>query len=288
VHLGLLRSPAVQAPLDEMSEGAAQGRPRRLPSTWRTLCLVAAVVVAVLALVPPLATEACRTEYAAAVQFSLLAIALPALVALGAPWRLLRLAGTDAPGEQPRLADRLADRRRRHRELPWSLAFLVADLAVAIAWHAPGPVSTLGSHGWLAVLEAVALLAFGLGLWLELVSSPPLEPRSGHLRRVLLAAVSMWAFWILAYVTGLSNGGFYHNFHHAAGGLSAAADQQISSVVLWFAAAAAFIPVIFWNALTWLQSEEDPDTELQTLARAERRRGTAPFHPKRGDATPLP
>jgi len=46
--------------------------------------------------------------------------------------------------------------------------------------------------------------------------------------------------------------------------------------------------VIFWNALTWLQSEEDPDTELQTLARAERRRGTAPFPPKRGDATPMP
>jgi cytochrome c oxidase assembly factor CtaG len=288
VHLGLLRSPAHQAPLDEMSEGAAQGRPRRLPSTWRTLCLVAAVIVAVLALVPPLATEARRAEYAAALQFSLLAIVLPALAALGAPWRLLRLASIGLPGERPRLADRLADRRRRHRELPWSLAFLATDLGVAIAWHAPGPVGTLGSHGWLAVIEGVALLAFGLGLWLELVSSPPLEPRSGHLRRVVLAAFSMWAFWILAYVTGLSNHGFYHNFHHAAGGLSAAADQQISSVVLWFVAAAAFIPVIFWNALTWLQSEEDPDTEFQTLARAERRRGTAPEPHKRGGATPMP
>ena len=273
-----------------MSEGAAQGRPRRLPSSWRTLCLMAAVLVAVLALVPPLATGARRTEYAATLQFSLLAIALPALVVLGAPWRLLRLANTDAagPGARPRPADRLADRRRRHRELPWSIAFLAADLGVAIAWHAPGPVSTLGSHGWLAVVEAVTLLAFGLGLWLELVSSPPLEPRSGHLRRVVLAALSMWAFWILAYVTGLSNHGFYHNFHHAPGGLSAPADEQIASALLWFVAAAAFIPVIFWNALTWLQSEEDPDTEFQTLARAERRRGTAPSPPKRGGATPMP
>jgi cytochrome c oxidase assembly factor CtaG len=288
VHLGLLRSPADEAPLDEMSEGAAQGLPRRRTSTWHTLCLVAAAVVAVLVLVPPLATEARRTEYAAALQFSLFAIAIPALVALGAPGRLLRLAGTDAPGARPGLADRLADRRRRHRELPWALAFVAGDLGVAIAWHAPGPVSTLGSHGWLAVVEGVTLLAFGLGLWLELVSSPPLEPRSGHLRRVMLAAFSMWAFWILAYVTGLSIHGFYHNFHHAAGGLSAAADEQISSVVLWFVAAVAFIPVIFWNALTWLQSEEDPDTELRTLTRSERRRGTAPFPPKRGDATPMP
>jgi hypothetical protein len=113
-----------------------------------------------------------------------------------------------------------------------------------------------------------------------------MKPRSGHLRRVVLAAFSMWAFWILAYVTGLSNRGFYPNFHHAAGGLSAAADQQIAAGVLWFVAAAAFIPVIFWNALTWLQSEEDPDTELQTLARAERRRGTAQFAPTQSGATP--
>ncbi len=117
-----------------MSEGAAQGRPRRRSSNWRTVCLVAAVVVAVLALVPPLATEARRTEYTAALQFSLFAVAVPALVALGAPWRLLRLAAINAPGERPRPADRLADRRRRHRELPWALAFVASDLG----WRSPG------------------------------------------------------------------------------------------------------------------------------------------------------
>ena len=44
----------------------------------------------------------------------------------------------------------------------------------------------------------------------------------------------------------------------------------------FFVATAAFMPVIFWNALTWLQSEDDPDSELLQVARAERRRGTAP------------
>ena len=271
-----------------MSEGAADGRPRLQPPHWRAACLAAAVLVAVLALVPPLATVARQAEYAASLQFSLLAIAVPALVALGAPWRLLGLAGSGALSEPPRLADRLADRRRRHRELPWSIAYIACDVGVAIGWHTPGAVSTLSAHGWLAFVEAAVLFAFGLGVWLELVSSPPLEPRSGHLRRAVLGAFCMWAFWILAYVTGLSNRGFYHNFSHVPGGLSAAADQQIAAAILWFAAGAAFIPVIFWNALTWLQSEEDPDTELQTLARAERRRGTAPFTPKRGGASPAP
>ncbi len=271
-----------------MSEGAADGRPHPRRPSWRTACLVAALVVAVLALVPPLASEARRAEYAAALQFSLFAIAIPALVALGAPWRLVGLTNAGAPGQRPLLVDRLTDRRRRHRELPWSVAFIACDLGVAIAWHTPGAVSTVAAHGWLVIVEGAVLLVFGLGLWLELVSSPPLEPRSGHLRRAVLGALSMWVFWILAYVTGLSSRGFYHNFPHVPGGLSAAADQQIAAGVLWAVAAASFVPVIFWNALTWLQSEEDPDAELQTVARAERRRGTAPFTPKRGGASPAP
>ena len=190
-----------------------------------------------LALVPPSRDLARRTEYAEALQFALLAIVVPALVAVGAPWRRLGLAGA-RPGRAPRLIDRLADRRRRHRELP-----AVAGLhrvrprrgrrvARARRRWPPWPRTA----GWCSS-EALSLLVFGLGLWLELVTSPPLVPRSGHLRRAVLGAFAMWAFWILAYVTGLSNHGFYRNFHHAAGGLSAAADQQIASAVLWFVAA---------------------------------------------------
>jgi len=258
-----------------MTAGAAAGRPQVRTTPWRIWCLVAAVLVAVAALVPPLGTVARRTEYAAALQFSLLAIALPALVTLGAPWSLLGLAGPPRRG-RPRPLDALADRRLRHRELPWSIAFIAVDLVVAAVWHAPGVVASVSSHPWLAVVEAVTLLVLGVGLWLELISSPPLVPRSGHLRRAVLAAITMWVFWILAYLVGLSNHGFYRSFHHVAGGLSAAADEEIAAVILWFVATLAFVPVIFWNALTWLQSEEDPDSELLQVARAERRRGTAP------------
>jgi cytochrome c oxidase assembly factor CtaG len=140
-------------------------------------------------------------------------------------------------------------------------------------------------HGWVAPLEAVSLLVFGLGLWLELVASPPLVPRSGYLRRAVLAGLVMWALWILAYASGLSTHDVYRSFTHTAGGLSAAADQQIASAVLWFAAAVTFIPVVFWNALRWL-STEDPDLELLELARQERRRGTPPLGEPRGGASP--
>jgi len=269
-----------------VSEGAATGQPRERAAPWRGWCLLAALVVLVVALVPPLLGTARHSEYAETLQFSLLAIVVPALVAIGAPWRRLRLAGDGSPGSSPRLIDRAVDRRRRHRELPWSLAFIAADLIAAVAWHVPGGVAAVAQHGWPVLLEAVTLLVLGLGLWLELVASPPLIPRSSYLRRAVLAALVMWTFWILAYTVGLSNHDFYRTFHHAGGGLSAGADQQIASAVLWFVAAIAFVPVIFWNALQWLKTEEDPDTELLALTKAERRRGTPPMTGKRGGAAP--
>jgi cytochrome c oxidase assembly factor CtaG len=267
-----------------MSEGAADRRPRTAALLLRPWCVVAGAVALLATLVPPLETLARRTEYAASLQFSMLAIAVPALMTLGGPWRRVGLAGGRTGG--PHLLDTVADRHRRHRELSRSLGFIGADLALAVLWHTPVAVEALSRHWWLAIVEGATLLVAGVGLWLELVTSPPLEPRSGHLRRAVLAALSMWVFWILAYVTGLSTHGFYNNFHHVSGGLSATADEQIGAMVLWFVAASAFVPVIFWNALAWLQSEDDPDTELLRLARAEQRRGTAPVPP--GSPGPAP
>jgi len=237
---------------------------------------MAALAVLLLALVPPLAPLSRRAEYAAALQFSFLAIIVPALVTVGAPWHRLRLAGLPSAGAPPRPVDRLAFRRLRRRDLVRSLLFVVCDLGVVIGWRTPGAVSAVARHAWVGPLEALSLLVFGVGLWLELVSSPPLAPRSGPLRRAVLSAVVVWVFWIDAYVVGMSNHDFYRNFHHTAGhGLSAASDQQIAAVVLWFVASVTFVPVIFWNALSWLRTE-DPDTELAALTRSERRRGTPP------------
>ncbi len=81
---------------------------------------------------------------------------------------------------------------------------------------------------------------------------------------------------MLAYLVAMSNGDWYRAYHHAAGsGLSLAMDQQIAAGVMWGMAGACFIPLIFWNLLQWLRSEEDPDEELHRLVREERRRGSA-------------
>jgi hypothetical protein len=83
----------------------------------------------------------------------------------------------------------------------------------------------------------------------------------------VLAALTMWTVWVLAYLGGMSSTGWYDAFHHVAGvGLSAAADRQVSAAVLWAVAAVAFVPVVFWNLLTWLRTESGAQGQPLGLA----------------------
>jgi len=89
-----------------------------------------------------------------------------------------------------------------------------------------------------------------------------------------MATAVMWAAWVVAYLDGMSNTSWYDAFHHVAGhGVSLAADQQFSTGAVWFITAGVFIPIIFWNLVHWLQSEEDPNAELVKLIREDRTRG---------------
>ena len=126
----------------------------------------------------------------------------------------------------------------------------------------------------------------GTGFWLELVESPPLIPRSGTLRRAVLGAAAMWLLWIEAYLVGMSQSGWYPSVSHVAGrGMSQAADQQVAAMVLWLIATVVFVPVIFVNAMRWLHSDPEPDTELRRLLK-EDRRGHVGFVEQRGARVP--
>ena len=265
-----------------MTPGAAGGRPPVLSPRARDALGFVALVVGVAAVVPPLGSWARHSLVADALQASVLALVVPALLALGAPWGHLGLAGGSGP------ADRVAEARRRHPQLVRSLGFVVVDLAVIVWWRTPAAVDGVVRRGWLVVPEALSLVVAGLALWLECVESPPLRPRLAAPRRALIAALAMWGVWTFAYVVGLSHVAWYRGFPHVAGrGLSAAADQQLATAVLWAVAAAVFLPVIFWNLVGWLRAEEDPDDELAALIRSERRaRPARPSAPPGTRGTP--
>jgi cytochrome c oxidase assembly factor CtaG len=230
----------------------------------RRWCLLGAALVCLLTFLSPLSTVAHRYELGQVLRFGLWAMVVPALVVLGAPWRHVAKAAA------------VAQRRPRYPELWRSAGFVLLYGLVVVWWFTPMSVRATSSHPWLTAIEAVTLIASGIGLWLELVESPPLAPRAGGLRGVVLGAVAMWLVWTEAYLVGMSQSGWYRNFNHVAGqGLSQAADQQVAAIILWFIATMVFVPVIFMNAMHWLHGEQNPDDELRRLLREQRRGATA-------------
>src|SRR6516164_1691734 len=121
---------------------AARGRP------WLAAA-GAALIVAALA-VTGLAR---RYVVAESAQFVVFAMVAPALIVLGAPWRLLRLS---AP------LDRLAAARRRHTSFVRAGAVLVVFIAVTVAWRVPPAMDALASHPVLVVPELITLLTAGI------------------------------------------------------------------------------------------------------------------------------
>jgi cytochrome c oxidase assembly factor CtaG len=194
--------------------------------------------------------------FAESVQFVTFALVVPAFVVLGAPWRLLRV---------PMAA--LARARRHRASFLRSAAFLLAFIGVSVTWRLPPVMDALARHPALLAVELVTLLAVGTGLWLELVSSPPLTPRLSGPRRAAIAALAMWSNWAAAYVLGMSHGAVFHAYDPPGGLLSAVADQEVSTALVWAVAGACFAPVVFAAMLGWLE-RDDPDEELPRIARA--------------------
>src|SRR5215472_2107765 len=214
-----------------------------------------------------------RYVVAESVQFVVFAIAAPALIVLGAPWQLLRLSRPTGPAPgQPGTAplDRLAAARRQHTSFLSAAGFLVVFIAASLAWRLPPVVDALARYPALVAVELVTLLAAGIGLWLELVSSPPLAPRLPNPHRAAIAALAMWSTWAVGYALGLANHAVFHGYDGPGSALSAVADQQISVALVWAVSACCFVPVVFVALLSWLSGGDNPDEELQRLARDDR------------------
>jgi cytochrome c oxidase assembly factor CtaG len=220
-----------------------------------------AVLLAVGVLLPPAGAAATRYAFAQALQFAVLAIVVPALVVIGAPWRL---------GRWPaHAADRAAIARSHRPGTVRAWAALVGFVATVVIWRLPVVVNTLAWHPVLVVAEAVTLIGAGCGLWLELADSPPLLSRISTPQRAAFAALPMWSIWVLAYIMGFSRGAWFTAFAHRGGpGLGTAADQQIATAILWTVPALCFAPVIFASALRWLRDSSDPDSELREVSAA--------------------
>jgi cytochrome c oxidase assembly factor CtaG len=233
------------------------------PPSWRRWLAAAGLVLVLACLVPPLSVLARRYVLVESIQFSAFAVAGPALIVLGAPWRLLHLSGP---------AGRLAAAHRGNRSFPRAGSFLLAFIGVCLAWRLPPVMDALARQPALVIPQAVTLLAAGSALWLELVDSPPVAPRLPRPQRAAVAALAMWSIWIVAYVLGSASHGVFSAYDAAGSGLSAVADQEIAVGLVWAVAGCCFVPVVMASMLGWLAGGEDADEEFQRVFRDENER----------------
>src|SRR5215472_2654411 len=111
-------------------------------------------------LLPPIGSLARHYVLVQALQFAVLAAAVPALIVLGTPWRGTRW-------------QTLATARSHRPSTRRAGAILIAFIAAAVLWRLPVAVNALVRYPALTIAEAASLIVAGCALWLELVDSPP-------------------------------------------------------------------------------------------------------------------
>lgn len=249
-----------------MTPGAVTESPKAWVPGFRRVLSVAGVALVVLALVPPVWGWSLKYGFVQSLQFCIFAFAAPAVVVAGAPWRRL----TGRAGWVARWNARRVRDRAQLRTL-WAGASVIGT---TIFWRIAPVVNATVRHSWLVPVEALTLFVPSVLVMMELVESPPFAPGISRPYRIGVTAVMMWSVWIVAYLAGMSHASWYTAFHHVAGaGVSAVADQQLSTGVVWFVSAAVYVPIVFWNLMHWLQSDEDPNEEMIVLFRQEREHG---------------
>ncbi len=248
-----------------MSATTANPHPQAVtaPPGRRQWLALAGLVLILACLLPPLVLLARRYLIAETIQFTVFAMAGPALIVLGAPWRFLHLSG---------FASQLAAERRARRSIMRAVAVLVVFFAVCLFWRLIPVVDALARRPLLVLPEAVTLLLAGTALWLELVASPPIEPRLPRPQRALIAALAMWSTWGVAYVIGFSAHGLFGAYDTAGGGLGAVTDQELAVALAWAVAGFCFVPVVIVTMLGWLTSSDGPDEEFQRIFRDDQHR----------------
>lgn len=261
----------------------------RLATSWRDASprrLLTAVggLLWLAFLLPPMSQWSVRFEYFQSIQFCVFATVVPSFLVMGAPWGLLGATSSKvedidvAFGKSPavplRFVDRFAVARESQPGRRRAVVLVLLFIALTVLWRSAPVVDALVQHQWLSVVESLSLVPVGVLLWLELIDSPPFKPGTSRPYRIGMVAGSMWTIWVIAYLGAMSGPSWYSAFHYVAGhGVSQAADQQLTAGVMWFLSAAAFLPLVFWNLIQWLQTEEDPNDELYRLVRQERTQG---------------
>jgi putative membrane protein len=250
------------------------GRPRPRAQVARAVAYQAGLLLALLAVVSPMGYWSYRFIWVRNLQDVVLAIAAPALIVLGAPWRPLRrglgLGGRLNRPDQPTAGAAGADEPAGDEAAGWTwppgwrtvpILVTVAFCLIWWVWHLPAPFDAALRSSAAYAVEVVSYLTVGILMWLQLVESPPLRPQLAPLRRIVLVLAVATSGTVLGLIRVYSAGLVYPAYlgfrHHV---LSVIADQQVGGAVLWVIPLVPLGVLAVALAIGWLKDEESEAT----------------------------
>lgn len=242
---------------DAATDAGRQGRSLPPGQVRRAVAFQAGLLLAVLAVVSPVAFWSYRYIWVRNFQDVILAIAAPALIVLGAPWLPLRrglglavrdrrAAGSDAAGRD------------------WSPGWPALPIVVTVmfcvvwwVWHLPGPFDAAVRSPAVYALEMITYLAAGILMWLQLVESPPLRPQLPPLRRIALVLVLAASGTVLGLIRAYGPGVAYPAYLESGRSVAAVvSDQQAGGAILWVIPLIPLSILAVGLATRWLSEEE--------------------------------
>ena len=237
---GILAKKAAGATHFNAQVGSTSGNTQWNAWLWRGIFFSCALFAFLLAASAPIDILSGRLFWVHMVQHLLLLVVVPPLLVasapllplwLGLPRRVLRLF---------KLYVKLKVRKALYRAGRWlfqpalACALFVAGIWV---WHWP-PLYDLaltnGSiHDW---LEHSTFLAVSVFFWAQIIPSPPIHIRMGHLGRIGCIALAIIQNVILAAVLGFATHPLYAPYAHLGAGLdglTALQDQSLGAGIMW-------------------------------------------------------
>ena len=235
---------------------SATDRPRLL---WEAAALTAGLLVAVAALVSPLAHWSAVYLWVQAVQSLGLCFIAPPLIVLGAPW-LARLASP------PWRA--------------WPVLTAAAFNVTWLGWHLPVTADLARTGGAAGIARAATCLGTGILFWLQLIGPRSIGPAASPLRRVALLVGTVAAGTVLGMVLVFGSGVLYPAYagpaHHV---LTVLDDQQLAGAVLWMGMLPPLIITAVALLARWLGDEESQALSAGMDAMLAPRRSAWPSRP---------
>ncbi len=230
------------------------------------------LLLVLLALVSPVGYWSDVYIWVRAMQTLLVAVVGPGLIVLGAPWLVFRQLWR--PGGGDAALDRVAG---ASFWVSRPVLVIIAFNVIFVGWQLTYLVDLAATNPAVAQAEHASMLAAGLLLWLQLISSRPITAPGSALRRVVYVIWTVGVSTVLGMVLVFGNGVVYpayaNSAHHV---MTVLDDQQLSGAVIWMGILPPLITAAVALLSQWLDQEDSAELSTGLSKMTGARRGGWP------------